>query len=167
VQIKGISGSKIVWILAVILIVIIGILVGLEYAAESKVKLWLQGDLRTQLTEIRFQGQQREATCKNPNILLYLNAAARNARHESGPGAQISYGGNLKMGRLKTQLISTSVAKDHSCIGISIPRNLTITDEDDDYWLIPFGTDSPKELKALLDFLIEDKYRGQKYDDTR
>lgn len=161
---KNISNTKIAVVFSLLVFVTLGILTGIKLVAESRVKAWIQGDSATQLTEIRFWGQQREATCTNSYILSYLNSAAKNARHDSGPGAQTSFHGELKMGRLAAHNIALSVAKDGSCIGIGFPTDLT---DGYDYWLIPLGSDSPKALKVLLNFLVDDQFRGQMYDDTR
>ncbi len=156
--IKWKFSDRVIWILIATPIFVTATFLGLEFRAESSVKLWLQGDPDMRLMEVKFKGQQREVASRDPLVLSYLNSIARIAQPSAGT-SDISYEGHLRIGWFVARKVIFGVSKNRSEIVIGIPKDLT----EYNYWSMKIGGDAPKELTDLLDFLIDEKYRGQKY----
>lgn len=151
-------GRKAIWLLIATPIFLAAIFLGSEFWAESSAKLWLRGDPNMRLMEVKFKGQQREVTTRDPSVLSYLNSSARIAQLSAG-SSDISYEGHLRIGSFAARKVVFGVAKDRSEIVVGIPKDLT----EYNYWSLKIGSNAPKEFADLLDFLIDEKYRGQKY----
>jgi len=141
-----------------LIFIVLFIIVAGEFRAESTVELWLRGNPEMTLAEIRFTGQGREVTNKDPSVISYLNMVARNAQRVAGPIGEVSYYGQLRIGRDVARQVVIDVSKDRKQIDIGVPKGWGT---EYTYWAIDIGNDAPKELMDLLIFLTDEQFRGR------
>jgi len=83
---------------------------------------------------------------------------ARNAQRVAGPIGEVSYYGQLRIGRDVARQVVIDVSKDRKQIDIGVPKGWGT---EYTYWAIDIGNDAPKELMDLLIFLTDEQFRGR------
>jgi hypothetical protein len=146
------------WFALVLAVVVSGFILATAYHAGSSIKRWLCGDPKFSLVHIKFSGQQREASCRDPIVMSYLNGVVKNAKRSDGSAGELSYRGWLEIENEVSREVVVGISKDHAEIEIGVPK----VSSEYQYWSIPIGKDAPKELLELLTFLTDEKFRGQR-----
>jgi hypothetical protein len=148
--------SKVGWTLLVVVVIAVFVIIGMEHRADSAVELWLQGNSDLKLTEIKFSGQERTITSKDPSVISYFNSGATRARRVAGPNGELSYYGQLRIGTDVARRVVIDVSKDGKWIDIGVPKGWG---SEYNYWAIDIGSDASKEVMDLLIFLTDERFR--------